>query len=393
MRRGEDETQDSTPFNGIAMDWTNFPSLSCALLKPTAKRYRTACGDNWSAYVVHHLNVLAVNGLFDRDVQAMVNKQQRREALEIERERMRAEHVLQAMKAKSVAKSITDAFIKARFGGDFEAAKSARKGKKTHPGEHKHAATERKRMAAYAPKSIEDRALKAGNPYIRQSAKYRANCKHKWTKLTEEWSQCKRCAWCKPRIPEDQMLRLPPILEGRELPPLSEDQQWINMRSVNTLAGLVLSKICRAKQVQYSFNHDPYILRYGIEVRFGSGWKPAGVFFETAWYRLLPVLQANGDKPKRLWRAIQKELGHTWWPPWQVNPRLIPLGERTALSRCADCSFTQRPGWCSQHEALTDSRYKEEKRREEEQDEAKEETSRKALRRQARREAKDNAPV
>jgi len=397
MSRGEDdEALDSTPFHGIRMDWSGFPTLSRDLLKPSSKNYRTACGDNWPAYVVYHLNKLAVDGLFDKDVMQLKNKQQKREAREIDRERMRAEHVLKAMKAKGIAQEIKDAFIKARFGGDLEIAKSARtetkrqvkfqrgaKAKATHPGVHRHAAQERQRMVAYAPRSIAEQALKEGNPFIRRTAKYRANCKHKWKKITSEWSQCKLCAWCKPRIPEDEMLRLPPILEGRELPPLSEDQQWINMRSVNTLAGVVLSKICRAKQVQYSFQHDPYILRYGIEVKFKNGWKAAGIFFETAWYRILPVLQANGDKPKRLWRAIQKELGLDWWPPWQVHPRLIPLGERMALYRCADCSFTRRPGWCSRHMS-NNERYKEEKRREEERDEASEKAKRKALRRQAK---------
>lgn len=270
---------------------------------------------------------------------------------ETAREAMRARHVLKAMKRDEVPRAMKDAFIKARF-GDIETMKRAKRGE----GDAK-AASVVTQMYTYAPRSVSEQALKDGNPYIKRSASFQANCDHKFIKLTSEWKQCKRCAWCKPRIPEDQMLRLPPILEGRDLPPLSEDQQWVNMRKVHTLAGIVLSKRVRARQVQYTFSDNPYIKRYSIEVKFKprdawkGGWMHAGIFFETEWYAVLPVLQEASKNPKKLWRAIQKRLGHKWTPPWMTPPRLIPLAERRY--NCGDCSFSEYPiGFCSHHDQL-----------------------------------------
>lgn len=155
---------------------------------------------------------------------------------------------------------------------------------------------------------------------------FRETCEHhNWDEVGEHWMQCRRCWWCKPKLGKPPKLdKLPAILKGRVLPPLSGK---VDLRAVYANAGFVLDddrrsviSTVRVRVVQYAETPDPWKIRKcGVEVRFrGRGWKEAGVFLETWLHRLVKVLHdAEPRKPKALWRAIQAAMEQNWPRPWE----------------------------------------------------------------------------
>lgn len=157
---------------------------------------------------------------------------------------------------------------------------------------------------------------------------YRPLCEHEhgWRDVDQHWEQCLICWWCKPKLGKPPKLeKLPAILKGRVLPPLSGK---VNLRHIYSNAGFVLdddresviSKV-RVRVVQHSWVTEPDIRRCGVEVRFKEhGWREAAVFMETWLHRLMTVLaQAEPRKPRALWSAIQKAMEINWTPPWVLE--------------------------------------------------------------------------
>lgn len=155
---------------------------------------------------------------------------------------------------------------------------------------------------------------------------FRETCEHDhgWTEVGEHWLQCRRCWWCKPKLGEPPELeKLPAILKGRVLPPLSGK---VDLRDVYANAGFVVDddrgsvlSVVRVRVVQHTWTSEPDIRRCGVEVRFrGRGWKEAAVFMETWLHRLVAVLRdAEPRRPRALWRAIQAAMEQRWSPPWE----------------------------------------------------------------------------
>lgn len=156
---------------------------------------------------------------------------------------------------------------------------------------------------------------------------FRETCEHHgaWAEAGGDWLQCRTCGWCKPRLgrpPRPE--RLPALLAGRVLPPLSGE---VDLRSVYANAGFVIDddrrsvlSAVRVRVVQYSeWREWPAVRRCGVEVRFrGRGWREAAVFMETWLHRLVAVLRdAAPRRPRALWRAIQEAMGHRWPAPWR----------------------------------------------------------------------------
>lgn len=156
---------------------------------------------------------------------------------------------------------------------------------------------------------------------------FRETCEHhaEWSPVGEHWEQCRTCHWCRPVLGRPPRVeRLPALLAGRVLPPLSGT---LDLRAVYANAGFVvdagrrsvLSRV-RVRVVQYSeWREWPTVRRCGVEVRFRRrGWREAGVFMETWLHRLVGVLaEARPRRPRALWRAIQAAMGHRWPPPWE----------------------------------------------------------------------------
>lgn len=157
---------------------------------------------------------------------------------------------------------------------------------------------------------------------------FRDTCEHHaWEKIGEDWLQCTRCWWCKPRLGKPPRIeKLPAILEGRPLPPLSGK---VDLGAIYANAGFVLDddrrsviSSVRVRVVQYAGwagNDDRGVRRCGVEVKFrGRGWREAAVFMETWLHRLVGVLrEARPRRPKALWRAIQRAMECRWLPPWE----------------------------------------------------------------------------
>lgn len=154
---------------------------------------------------------------------------------------------------------------------------------------------------------------------------FRATCEHhEWNEIAEHWLQCKKCWWCKPKLGAPPNLeKLPAILKGRVLPPLSGK---VDLHALYANAGFVLDddrrsvlSTVRVRVVQYSWGSDPLIRRCGVEVRFREhGWREAAVFMETWMHRLVKVLSdAEPRRPKALWRAIHETMENRWKPPWE----------------------------------------------------------------------------
>ncbi len=154
---------------------------------------------------------------------------------------------------------------------------------------------------------------------------FRDTCEHHdWDEVGEHWLQCRRCWWCKPKLGTPPKLeKLPAILKGRSLPPLSGK---VDLHAVYANAGFVLDddrrsvlSSVRVKVVQHSWGQIMDVRRCGAEVRFrGRGWREAAVFLETWLHRLVGVLRdARPRRPKALWRAIQQAMENRWTPPWE----------------------------------------------------------------------------
>lgn len=154
---------------------------------------------------------------------------------------------------------------------------------------------------------------------------FRDTCKvhGPWNEVGEHWLQCKACWWCKPKLgTPPELEKLPAILKGRMLPPLSGK---VDLHAVYANAGFIVDddlrsvlSTVRVQVVQHTWSRDPDVRRCGVEVKFkGRGWREAGVFMETWLHRLVGVLrEAEPRKPKALWRAIQKAMEQRWPPPW-----------------------------------------------------------------------------
>ncbi len=155
---------------------------------------------------------------------------------------------------------------------------------------------------------------------------FRATCEHhaEWSEVGEHWLQCSKCHWCKPKLGKPPKLeKLPAILKGRVLPPLSGK---VDLHAVYANSGFVVDddrrsvlSAVRVRVVQHTWaNADFDIRRCGADVRFsGRGWREAGVFMETWLHRLVAVLrEAEPRRPKALWRAIQVAMEQRWAPPW-----------------------------------------------------------------------------
>ncbi len=155
---------------------------------------------------------------------------------------------------------------------------------------------------------------------------FRETCLHHgaWQDVGEHWMQCRVCHWCKPSLGSPPKIeKLPAILKGRVLPPLSGK---VDLHDVYANAGFVVDddrrsvlSAVRVKVVQHTWVSEPLIRRCGVEVRFrGRGWREAAVFMETWLHRLVPVLrEAEPRKPKALWRAVQAAMENRWKPPWE----------------------------------------------------------------------------
>lgn len=155
---------------------------------------------------------------------------------------------------------------------------------------------------------------------------FRETCEHhgEWVEVGEHWLQCRRCHWCKPVLGAPPKLeKLPAILKGRVLPPLSGK---VDLREVYANAGFVVDddrrsvlSTVRVRVVQHTFVVDPLIRRCGAEVRFrGRGWREAAVFMETWLHRLATVLSTVAPRrPRALWRALQGAMEQRWTPPWE----------------------------------------------------------------------------
>lgn len=154
---------------------------------------------------------------------------------------------------------------------------------------------------------------------------FRDTCDHhaEWNEVGEHWLQCRRCHWCKPRLGKPPKVdKLPAILAGRVLPPLSGK---VDLHDMYRNAGFVVDddrrsvlSVVRVRVVQYSWTREPGIRRCGVEVRFrGRGWREAAVFMETWLHRLVAVLRdAIPRRPRALWLAIQRAMENKWTPPW-----------------------------------------------------------------------------
>lgn len=155
---------------------------------------------------------------------------------------------------------------------------------------------------------------------------FRQTCEHhgEWNEVGEHWLQCARCWWCKPKLGTPPKLeKLPAILKGRVLPPLSGK---VDLHAVYANAGFVLDddrrsvlSTVRVRVVQHTWVSDSMIRRCGAEVRFhGRGWREVAVFMETWTHRLVAaVSRAEPRRPKALWRAIQAAMEQRWIPPWE----------------------------------------------------------------------------
>ena len=155
---------------------------------------------------------------------------------------------------------------------------------------------------------------------------FRPTCEHhgEWNEVGTNWLQCRTCHWCKPKLGKPPRLeKLPGILHGRVLPPLSGK---VDLHAVYANAGFVVDDDCRSvlsvvrvKVVQHTWVNEPMIRRCGAEVRFrGHGWREAAVFMETWLHRLTTALSAaEPRRPRALWNAIQAAMEHKWQPPWQ----------------------------------------------------------------------------
>ncbi len=185
------------------------------------------------------------------------------------------------------------------------------------------------RRATYSPSMWRDSRLEqeSGGGYpVTGPWSFRETCSHHaaWREVGEHWLQCVLCHWCKPRLGDPPELeRLPAILKGRVLPPLSGK---VDLHAVYANAGFVVDdnrrsvfSIVRVRVVQHTWASDPMIRRCGVEVRFrGRGWREAAVFMETRLHRLVEGLRrAAPRRPKALWRAIQAAMEQRWPPPWE----------------------------------------------------------------------------
>lgn len=154
---------------------------------------------------------------------------------------------------------------------------------------------------------------------------FRETCEHHgaWQDVGEHWEQCRTCHWCRPKLgaPPD-VSKLPAILEGRVLPPLSGK---VDLHALYATAGFVLDadresvlSVVRVRVVQYTWVQHPLIRRCGAEVRFRDrGWREAAVFMETWLHRLVKVLsEAEPRKPRALWSALNAAMECRWSPPW-----------------------------------------------------------------------------
>lgn len=184
--------------------------------------------------------------------------------------------------------------------------------------------------ARYNPAIWRDSRLEheAGGGYpVTGPWSFRDTCEHHvgWDEVGEHWLQCRRCWWCKPKLGKPPKIeKLPAILKGRVLPPLSGK---VDLHQVYANAGFVLDDDrrsvlsgVRVRVVQYTWTSpDLDVRRCGVEVRFrGRGWREAAVFMETRLHRLVDVLrEARPRRPKALWRAIQAAMEQRWTPPWE----------------------------------------------------------------------------
>ena len=170
-------------------------------------------------------------------------------------------------------------------------------------------------------------SLKSNGVLVTGPWSFRDVCEHRaFDKVGEHWFQCRMCWWCKPNLGNPPKLeRLPAILKGRVLPPLTGK---VDMSKVFRNAGFMLDddrssvlSMVRVHVVQYSFTEDPLIRRCGAEVRFKDlGWKMAAVFYETALFRLMEVTaKAAPRKPRALWLGIQEAFSRGWQKPWEMK--------------------------------------------------------------------------
>ncbi len=190
---------------------------------------------------------------------------------------------------------------------------------------------EHSRRSQYAPLVWRDSRLEqvTGDGFpVTGPWSFRETCEHhgEWNEVGDDWLQCKKCWWCKPKLGAPPKLeKLPAILKGRVLPPLSGK---VDLRAVYANAGFVVDddlrsvlSVVRVRVVQYSWASGSYpdIRRCGVEVKFrGRGWREAAVFMETWLHRLVGVLrEAEPRKPRALWRAIQETMEQKWLPPWE----------------------------------------------------------------------------
>jgi hypothetical protein len=185
------------------------------------------------------------------------------------------------------------------------------------------------RRALYNPLMWKDSQLEkesGGGFPVTGPWSFRETCEHhgEWTEVGEHWLQCRKCHWCKPKLGKPPKLeKLPAILKGRVLPPLSGK---VDLHAVYANAGFVLDddrrsviSVVRVRVAQHTWTTDPGIRRCGVEVRFrGHGWREAAVFMETWLHRLVAVLrEAEPRRPKALWRAIQSAMEQRWPLPWE----------------------------------------------------------------------------
>lgn len=187
---------------------------------------------------------------------------------------------------------------------------------------------EHARRARYSPLVWRDSRLEqenGGGFPVTGPWSFRDTCEHhNWDEVGEHWLRCRRCWWCKPKLGDPPKLeRLPAILKGRVLPPLSGK---VDLRELYANAGFIMDddrrsvlSAVRVRIVQHSWGSGFDIRRCGVEVRFrGRGWREAAVFMETWLHRLVAVLRdAAPRRPKALWRAIQKTMESRWTPPWE----------------------------------------------------------------------------
>lgn len=185
--------------------------------------------------------------------------------------------------------------------------------------------------------------------WAKRSVEYRANCKHKRKRrVNKHWKQCRDCALCIPKLgKKPKILRLPPILKDVVLPPRFENDQRADLRGVHSLSGIALSKYVRLEVLQSTWQTEPLIDRFSVQLRFPkkilkqlkryykkksnfsnpkdfkmsddmrAGWLACAVIYETHWYKILPIIQAaNPKKPKKLFYQIQRKLGTHWPEPW-----------------------------------------------------------------------------